>query len=339
MYSLTALFEFATTQTLTNHAKYRTIRANEESAMSYSRVIPNYDLYGDEATPGWSSSFNFEWIPQRSKIYNWFIQPHRHDSFFQILYLKNGHVDVQIEDIKTRVTAPCLLVIPAGHVHGFHFSKTTDGPVVTATQKSLESVATSVMPELLDTIRTPRILSLQSEMRYIAQLMPLFLALEQESHTHAVGQMAAGMSLLLALLVQVNRISKLSGLAESQTHQTISRKARQIEKFRSLIDRDFRKQHSLQTYANEIGVTVGHLSRLCREVLGRSSLEVINARIIQEAERELVYTSISIKQLAHELGFDDDAYFTRFFRKHTGVSPKVFRANYLKKIRSEGAVS
>jgi AraC family transcriptional activator of pobA len=53
----------------------------------------------------------------------------------------------------------------------------------------------------------------------------------------------------------------------------------------------------------------------------------------------LVYTSISIKQLANELGFDDDAYFTRFFRKHTGVSPKVFRANYLKKIRSEGAVS
>ncbi len=305
--------------------------------MSLSRVIPSYDLYGDEATPGWSSSFNFEWIPQRSKIYNWIIQPHRHDSFCQILYLKTGHVDVQIDHIKTRATAPCLLVVPAGHVHGFHFSKNIDGPVVTATQKTLESVASSVMPELIDTIRTPRILSLQSEMRYIVQLMPLFLALEQESRTHAVGQMAAGMSLLLALLVQVNRISKLSGMSESQTHHTISRKAQQIEKFRSLIDRDFRKQTSLQSYANEIGVTVGHLSRLCREVLGKSSLEVINARILQEAERELVYTSVSIKQLAHELGFDDDAYFTRFFRKHAGVSPKVFRANYLKKIHGDSA--
>lgn len=303
--------------------------------MAYSRVIPNYDLYGEQATPGWSSSFNFEWIPQRSKIYNWTIQPHRHDSFLQILYLKSGYVEVQIDEVKTRADAPCLLVIPSGHVHGFNFSKTIDGPVVTVTQKALESVAASVMPELLETIRTPRILSLQSEMRYIGQLMPLFLSIEQESHTHAIGQMAAGMSLLLALLVQVNRITKLSGLAESQTHHTISRKKRQLEKFRSLIDRDFRKQHSLQIYANEIGVTVGHLSRLCREVLGRSSLEVINARILQEAERELVYTSVSIQQLAHELGFDDDAYFARFFKKHTGVSPKIYRANYLKKINSE----
>lgn len=303
--------------------------------MAYSRVIPNYDLYGEQATPGWSSSFNFEWIPQRSKIYNWTIQPHRHDSFLQILYLKSGYVEVQIDEVKTRADAPCLLVIPSGHVHGFNFSKTIDGPVVTVSQKALESVAASVMPELLETIRTPRILSLQSEMRYIGQLMPLFLSIEQESHTHAIGQMAAGMSLLLALLVQVNRITKLSGLAESQTHHTISRKTRQLEKFRSLIDRDFRKQHSLQIYANEIGVTVGHLSRLCREVLGRSSLEVINARILQEAERELVYTSVSIQQLAHELGFDDDAYFARFFKKHTGVSPKIYRANYLKKINSE----
>ncbi len=306
--------------------------------MVNSRVIPNYDLYGEEATPGWSSSFNFEWIPQRSKIYNWSIQPHRHDSFLQILYLKKGFVEVQIDDIKTRVEAPCLLVIPSGHVHGFNFSKTVDGPVVTATQKSVESVAASVMPELLETIRTPRILSLQSEMRYIGQLMPLFLAVEQEAHTHAVGQMAAGMSLLLAILVQVNRITKLSGLSDSQTHHTISRKARQIEKFRSLVDRDFKKQHSLKIYANEIGVTVGHLSRLCRDVLGRSSLEVINARIIQEAERELVYTTVSIQQLSFELGFEDDAYFTRFFKKHTGVSPKVFRSNYLKKINQEDAL-
>jgi AraC family transcriptional activator of pobA len=307
--------------------------------MNHPRVIPSYDLYGDEATRGWSSSFNFEWIPQRSKIYNWTIQPHRHESFIQILFLKSGHVDVQIDQVKTHAEAPCLLVIPAGHVHGFHFSKTIDGPVVTAAQKTLETVASSVMPELIETIRTPRILSLQPEMRYIDQLMPLFLSIEQESQTHAVGQMAAGMSLLLALLVQVNRITKLSGIASSQTHHTISRKTRQLEKFRTLIDRDFKKQHSLQTYANEIGVTVGHLSRLCRDVLGKSSLEVINARIIQEAERELVYTSISIQQLAGELGFDDDAYFARFFKKHTGVSPKSFRANYLKKINSERAQS
>lgn len=300
--------------------------------MTYSRVIPSYDLYGDTASPGWSSSFNFEWIPQRSSAYNWHIQPHRHESFCQILYLTQGHVEVRIDDVRTKANAPCLLIIPSGHVHDFHFSPDIDGPVVTATQKTLESVARSVMPELLDTIRTPTVLSLQTEMRYISQLMPLFMALEQESRSHAVGQVAAGMSLLLALMVQVNRISKLSDSVGTQTQHTISRKAKQIEKFRSLIDRNFRNQHSLKHYANEIGVTVGQLSRMCREVLGCSSLELINARILQEAQRELVYTSVPIKQLASELGFDDDAYFSRFFRKHTGVSPKKYRSNSLAEI-------
>lgn len=297
--------------------------------MALSRVIPNYDLYGDSSHADDSSAFNFEWIPQRSSLYNWLIQPHRHDSFIQVLYLTHGHVDVQIEQVQQTLHAPCVMLIPAGHVHGFHFSSDTNGPVVTAMQKALESAAAVVMPSLLETIRTPRLLSLQSEMRYINQLMPLFLALEQESHTSAEGQVAAGTSLLLALLVQLHRIYKLSDATETQTHYSISRKARQIEKFRSLIDKNFRTEHSLQAYANQVGVTVGQLSRLCREVLGKSSLQVINDRLIQEAQRELVYTALPIRQLASELGFEDDAYFSRFFKKHIGMTPKAYRAKSL----------
>ena len=238
-------------------------------------------------------------------------------------------MDVQIEQVQQTLHAPCVMLIPAGHVHGFRFSRDTNGPVVTAMQKALESAAALMMPPLLETIRTPRLLSLQSEMRYIDQLMPLFMALEQESHTPAEGQVAAGTSLLLALMVQVHRICKMSDLTDTQTHYSISRKARQIEKFRSLIDKNFRTEHSLQSYANQVGVTVGQLSRLCREVLGKSSLQVINDRLIQEAQRELVYTALPIKQLASELGFEDDAYFSRFFRKHIGITPKAYRARSL----------
>lgn len=304
--------------------------------MAYPRVIPNYDLYGDQASPAWSNSFNFEWIPQRSAPYQWFIQPHRHDAFLQLLYLTRGQVQVQIDDVHVEAHAPCLLVIPAGHVHGFRFSPDIDGPVVTATQKTLESLAAATMPELLATIRKPRVLPLQDDMRYVNRLMPLFLALEQESRSHAPGQLAAGMSLLLALMIQVCRISGPEGDGQAPASMGVSsRKARQIEKFRALVDRDFRKQHSVQAYAQEVGVTAGQLSRLCREVLGMSGLDVINARILHEAQRELVYTSLPVKQLAAELGFDDDAYFSRFFRKHTGVSPKVFRANALREMRAD----
>lgn len=304
--------------------------------MVISRVIPSYVLYGDSSRLEDSGSFNFEWIPQRSTLYNWLIHPHRHDAFIQVLYLTEGHVDIQIDHVQQTLHAPCVMLIPAGHVHGFRFSKDTNGPVVTAMQKALESVAAVMMPALLDTVRTPRLLSLQSEMRYINQLMPLFLALEQESHTPAEGQVAAGTSLLLALMVQIHRICKLSDKSETQTHYSISRKARQIEKFRSLIDKNFKNEHSLQVYASQVGVTVGQLSRLCREVLGKSSLQVMNDRLIQEAQRELVYTALPIKQLASELGFEDDAYFSRFFRKHMGITPKAYRAKSLDQIGHEG---
>ncbi len=302
--------------------------------MARSRVIPNYDLYGDQARMDWSSALNFEWIPQRSGLYNWLIQPHRHDAFIQVLYLTQGHVQVELDQVEQTLHAPGLMLIPAGHVHGFRFSRDINGPVVTAMQKALETAAAVTMPALLDTLRTPRLLSLQSEMRYIDQLMPLFLALENESRTDAEGQMAAGTSLMLALLVQVARINNNAQNTDSQTHYSMSRKAQQIEKFRSLLDKHFRTQHSLQVYASEVGVTVGQLSRLCREVLGKSSLDVINDRLLQEAQRELVYTSLPIKQLASELGFEDDAYFSRFFRKHTGVSPKTYRSQSLQKLHA-----
>jgi AraC family transcriptional activator of pobA len=75
-----------------------------------------------------------------------------------------------------------------------------------------------------------------------------------------------------------------------------------------------------------LGITAGQLTRLCHEGLGLSTLAAINARVVHEAQRELAYSSLSIKQIAAELGFDDDAYFGRFFKKQTGHRPTEFRA-------------
>lgn len=294
--------------------------------MTYTKTVPNYALYGDQVAPAWLNSFNFEWIPQRSAPYHWEIQPHRHEAFLQVLYLSAGQVVFQLDDTLNTLQAPCLLVIPAGHVHGFRFSTDTDGPVVTATQQALEALAHVLMPALLDTLRTPCAVRLQTEDPHATQLMPLFRAIEQESQTNAPGQVAAGMSLLIALFVQVRR---LSGLAGDTSPAHGSRKTRQVERFRALVDQQFRTHRAVPRYASQLGVTAGQLTRLCREVLGLSSLDLINARMVHEAQRLLVYTGLPVKQLASELGFDDEAYFSRFFKKHTGLTPKGFRTRAL----------
>ena len=97
-----------------------------------TRVIPNYSLYGVQAQPGWKSLFDFEWIPQRSRPYNWTIRPHKHDALIQLLYLIQGSAEVLLDHEKVAVVAPCLIWIPAQTVHGFNFSEDVDGPAITA---------------------------------------------------------------------------------------------------------------------------------------------------------------------------------------------------------------
>mgnify|MGYP000081224973 FL=1 len=288
--------------------------------------IPRYDLYGDQQQSGWTNSFQFEWIPVRSSPYNYDIRPHTHDAFIQILYLTQGEGEVLINDARYQVSSPALILVPAQNVHGFQFAPNIDGPVVTASQKSLESMAAVVMPELVSVLRKPAVLPLDESSRHAEALMPLFLGIEREWRVHAVGQVAAGMSLVMALLVQVAR---LSNVLEPMPMAHNSRKAQQIEKFRALVDAHFRDRRPIEDYADEMGVTPGHLTRLCREVLNVSSQDVVNARILHEAQRELVYSTDGIKQIANLVGFVDEAYFTRFFRKHTGLTPTEFRARAL----------
>jgi AraC family transcriptional activator of pobA len=220
-----------------------------------------------------------------------------------------------------------VLLIPAQTVHGFHFSEDVNGPVVTAAQRPLESLTSVAMPDLMPFLRKPAIIALGDTSRHTETLMPLFLAIEREAQLGANHPMNAGMALLSALCIQ---LARLMPAPLAVPLNASSRKTLQIEKFRALVNENFKKHRPLAAYANQLGITVGQLSRLCREVLGVSSLDVINARLIHEAQRDLVYTPGSIKQLADGLGFNDETYFGRFFRKHTGLSPREFRAKALK---------
>ncbi len=288
-----------------------------------TRVIPNYSLYGVQAQPGWKSLFDFEWIPQRSRPYNWTIRPHKHDALIQLLYLIQGSAEVLLDHEKVAVVAPCLIWIPAQTVHGFNFSEDVDGPAITAAQRSLESLLGVSNPELTSLLRKPATIDLHESNQHAEALMPLFLAIEREARFHSSGQGTASMALLVAVCVQMARLAEANSTTRISTH---SRKNTQLEKFRTMVEENFKKHLPIAAYADHLGITAGQLSRLCREILGVSSLDIINARIIHEAQRELVYTGNSVKQLAYFLGFADETYFCRFFRKHTGLSPRAFRA-------------
>jgi len=285
------------------------------------KQVPNFALYGDAADPDWQAIVHFERITERSSAYNWEIRPHVHDSMIQVLFVRSGGGEAFIDGSKWPVRPRTLIVAPARSVHGFHFLPDTDGPVVTVAQRPLESLAGTAAPELLDTLRRPAVIAVDESSRHADALMPLFDAIAREAQVHAPGQVAAGMALMVALFVQIARIGTLAP-ADGGAR---SRKAAQIERFRALVDAGFRERKGVDAYAAAMGVSAGQLTRLCRELLGMSSLDVINGRVLHEAQRELIYSSLGIKQIAAELGFEDEAYFGRFFRKQTGLRPTEFR--------------
>jgi AraC family transcriptional regulator, transcriptional activator of pobA len=283
--------------------------------------IPNYDLYGESARPPWYDAFNFEWIAERSRPNHWHISTQRHDALLQILYIRSGPGQVVIESEKLRLEPPCIVLLPAQTVHAFEFSPDIDGLVITAAQRALESISRVISPGLLPVFQQPAVIPVRSIAGDEA-LMQLFGLLEHEYRGNARGHIAAGMSLMIALFVQVARL----GDAASITSLTMTdRRGMQLKRFRELAAAHFREHLPVEFYAEQLGMTAARLGRICRDQLGMSPMTVVNDHLIREAQRDLVYSAMTIKQIAHNLGFEDAAYFSRYFRKQTGVTPKEFQ--------------
>ena len=118
-------------------------------------------------------------------------------------------------------------------------------------------------------------------------------------------------------------LERHADLAEAPT--AISAGQRLMTAYTALVERDFRSGLGVQGYADKLGVTATHLSRVCRESCGKSAHRVLNERILYEARRLLTESEIPIKDIAERLGFNSAAYFSRAFLNETGHSPTAFR--------------
>jgi len=85
-------------------------------------------------------------------------------------------------------------------------------------------------------------------------------------------------------------------------------------------------------YAELLYITPNHLNALCKDLLGIQAGEVIRNRILLEAKRLLTNPLLTITEIALQLNFNDNSYFTKFFKKSTGITPEEFRKNTLNSI-------
>ena len=95
--------------------------------------------------------------------------------------------------------------------------------------------------------------------------------------------------------------------------------------FSVLVEQNFKKLHSVTDYANRLGISPKSLTKHFQKIGVQTPSDFIKNRIITEAKRQLLYSSEAVKHIAFDLGFNDPAYFSRFFTKTTGISPKQFQ--------------
>ncbi|CAM1349978.1 MULTISPECIES: helix-turn-helix domain-containing protein [Tenacibaculum] len=95
--------------------------------------------------------------------------------------------------------------------------------------------------------------------------------------------------------------------------------------FSLLVEQNFKKLHSVTDYAKRLGVSPKSLTKHFQKIGTQTPSDFIKNRIIIEAKRQLIYSSDAIKHIAFDLGFNDPAYFSRFFTKSAGQSPKQFQ--------------
>ena len=92
-----------------------------------------------------------------------------------------------------------------------------------------------------------------------------------------------------------------------------------------LIDTNFFVESSPKFYANTLEVSLTTFNRLCHKYFQNSFINILNLKRIATAKNKLFLTNFPIKNIAYEVGYNDPLYFTRVFKKYTGISPKDFR--------------
>ncbi len=289
------------------------------AADSVSKV-PVYKLYGEHEQWLTPDMVHCESIADRSKLHDWQIKLHQHHGLIQLLYLRGGSARVCLDGEYFDMQPGQIVVVPQMCVHGFKFAPNAIGHVVTLALPLVHKL-TQDIGDAQAVPATPRIYQV-GEGDDAGKMNMGFGSLHAEYLGNGAHRNALMEAMLIAILVW---LSRHEAYASGEPAREGDRGRQYFRHFCQMIEEDYAGQHSVEHYAGRIGITAAYLNVLCRQYVDQSALELIHQRVVLAAKRNLVYTSMTISVVSYTLGFSDPAYFTRFFKRQVGLSPKEFR--------------
>lgn len=161
-------------------------------------------------------------------------------------------------------------------------------------------------------------------------LLPLVEAIEAEYLGEGDGRLDIVRSYLLILLTRLRRLAPPPASQEGVSAQGIHLARR----FQQRVDQHFLECLPVPAYASQLHVTERQLNDAVKRATGRTAGQVIQQRVLLEAKRLLSLTDMGIAEVAYQLGYDDLAYFCRFFKRHTQTTPGDFRKRHARPVEA-----
>ncbi|CAL1517401.1 helix-turn-helix domain-containing protein [Chitinophaga sp. MM2321] len=243
--------------------------------------------------------------------------PHRHNGYSIDILIK-GTIRQSIDFKQYEVSAPAIMLMEPDQVHQHEMETETE-------MINIYFSPDFLIPEMQGVVSCWRcvfssgLIPLNEEQ--MDEVMSYASLITKEYDSNKLRRDAVIRNLLNAFVIACGRISEpSSGWLNAENSQY--NMARQ---FKVLVDKHYHEKPQVADYAEMLFVTPGHLNDTVKGLLGRNAKYVIDEKRIMEAKRLLYWGEHSIKQIAGRLNFEDDAYFNRFFKKHTGLTPASFQ--------------
>ena len=282
---------------------------------------PNFVIYGEAASAPYPDILHCETISLRCRMHGGRFRAHRHHDLFQFFWMSRGRGRVLIDGIEQRLEVATAMLIPPLVVHGFAFDPDTEGWVVSV-PRAVVARSLAGADWARDRLAAAAVLDERLTQAARAEVEAVFALISAE---HAGARPGRAQALVGLTGLLATWFARTVAAAGEPGRGEIGRGAALVRRFQEQVEARFRAERRLSVYAGELGVTPTHLSRVCREIVGKSASRLIQDRLLQEAMRNLAYTSTTVHEIAEALGFADAAHFSKFFARNAGRTPSAFR--------------
>ncbi|MFK7787699.1 MAG: helix-turn-helix domain-containing protein [Crocinitomicaceae bacterium] len=242
------------------------------------------------------------------------------ESFYRMIFLEEGNAQFNIDFNEYFVKAPALIFVSENQLVSNNENTRLKGKVIGFSNDffciKLNRSETFCDAVIFNTLKPPYVELAENELKKIEYLVNSMEAELKEANEF---QEEIIISQLKNLLLYASKI-KLNQFGDVD----LSRLSKLVTDFQDLLEKEFAEKHSAQYYSDNLNISPKGLNKAVKKELGRTVSELIKEKLIVEAKRELYARDLSVKEIAFKLGFEDPAYFSRFFKKETSHSPKEY---------------